>query len=336
MTQVYIQNVLASGGPKRIGYELKQPHRLRALLYKMRSIRSGKNAGWRATHLQKTTLHWRCVLHTTHPAPGFARVRVVGSRTAGDPSYRILGPRRQEPYCLFHYSLAGRGVLEVRGETYTVPEGSGILCRVADPDVSLGYPEDGVEPWRFLFVSFEGGSALQMTDSLVERYGHLLSLSPEHPHLRRFLDFEDAEPETTLSVAASAQLVNDLLLALSTAAENRNVPACTKDMVRQAQLLIGRQLNENINVMSVAATLGVSREHLTRAHKAETGITLHDYIRQRKIEAACELLRETQLSHSEIARRLGFGSGTHFARVFKSSLHMTPRRYRASQTGASF
>ena len=86
--------------------------------------------------------------------------------------------------------------------------------------------------------------------------------------------------------------------------------------------------DKNIHVKTVAESLQVSREYLTRVFQREMDCTLHDYILRQKMQYACDLLRETELSHGEISVALGYGSLAHFSRVFKSVLRMTPREFR--------
>ena len=47
-----------------------------------------------------------------------------------------------------------------------------------------------------------------------------------------------------------------------------------------------------------------------------------------RIEKACELLRETDISVATVAKRVGFNSANYFYRVFKQWVGMTPTQYR--------
>jgi AraC-like DNA-binding protein len=58
------------------------------------------------------------------------------------------------------------------------------------------------------------------------------------------------------------------------------------------------------------------------------GITLSRYIRDQKINVACNMLRHLDESSLTIANYLGFSSQSHFIQVFKKSTGMTPEEYR--------
>jgi AraC-like DNA-binding protein len=55
---------------------------------------------------------------------------------------------------------------------------------------------------------------------------------------------------------------------------------------------------------------------------------LHDYVTERRIARARELLHHSELNVGEIASRLGFKTIFHFSRVFKQETGHSPRHYR--------
>jgi AraC family transcriptional regulator of arabinose operon len=73
---------------------------------------------------------------------------------------------------------------------------------------------------------------------------------------------------------------------------------------------------------------GYSRFHFCRLFKEETGQTPWQYVLERRLERARELLLGGQLSVKEISARLGFSHPDYFARLFKRSSGVTPRQYR--------
>ncbi|MBQ6364065.1 MAG: helix-turn-helix transcriptional regulator [Lachnospiraceae bacterium] len=99
-------------------------------------------------------------------------------------------------------------------------------------------------------------------------------------------------------------------------------------LVRQAKEYIYKHLHEEIRVQDIAASLGVSPEHLSRTfHKAE-GITLKKHILNERILRARNMLRFSDLKVSEIARYLAFSSQSHFADIFRRETGKTPSEYR--------
>ena len=90
---------------------------------------------------------------------------------------------------------------------------------------------------------------------------------------------------------------------------------------------------ERITVSELAAHAGVSESYLSREFVKELGIPVSNYIREKKVELAMELLANTDESILDIACKLSFSSQSHFIDIFKSATGMTPAKYRASGKG---
>jgi len=74
--------------------------------------------------------------------------------------------------------------------------------------------------------------------------------------------------------------------------------------------------------------LNMSLRHLNRIFKADTGMTLNQYLSQRKLSAAEEMLISTQASVNEIAAAVGFSSQEQFAVFFRKHHRCTPTEFR--------
>lgn len=83
-----------------------------------------------------------------------------------------------------------------------------------------------------------------------------------------------------------------------------------------------------ISVEAVAEAVGVSSGYLSHLFKKEVGVSVSEYVRQKKIETATNLLKYSPYSMVEIANRLSFSSQSHFIQTFKKSVGMTPLKYR--------
>lgn len=83
-----------------------------------------------------------------------------------------------------------------------------------------------------------------------------------------------------------------------------------------------------LTVSSLALATNVSPDHLIRLFRKETGVTPSQYLWNYRIERGVELLRNSGLTVSEIAYRIGFKSSYHFARAVKNSTGSTPTEVR--------
>jgi transcriptional regulator GlxA family with amidase domain len=83
-------------------------------------------------------------------------------------------------------------------------------------------------------------------------------------------------------------------------------------------------------VKRLAEVSGVSEAHFARAFKQAYGIPPHRYLLTRRIEQATTLLRDTELSITEIAFATGWESLGTFGRVFRDITGQTPGAMRVA------
>ena len=101
-------------------------------------------------------------------------------------------------------------------------------------------------------------------------------------------------------------------------------------VLQRVREFIEAHLAENVSVQTLATIAGLSMYHFARAFKQSEGATPHDYLLQRRVRRAQELLAATDLSLSEIALASGFADQSHCARRFRQHVGVTPGRYRWS------
>lgn len=109
----------------------------------------------------------------------------------------------------------------------------------------------------------------------------------------------------------------------------RNGSHTSKLSVKVSNYIL-HHLSESITTEAIARELYMSRSHLSRRFKEDTGETLSDFIMKQKIEEAKKLLRSSDKSLSAISMYLGFSSQSHFSRVFKQYTGQNPSTYRMS------
>lgn len=91
---------------------------------------------------------------------------------------------------------------------------------------------------------------------------------------------------------------------------------------------IEARLAEPIGLTDLAEVAGLSPFHFSRMFKLATGTTPYRHVRDRRLDTACRMLRETQLPIDAIASTCGFGSTSHFTTAFSKAMRQPPARYR--------
>ena len=115
--------------------------------------------------------------------------------------------------------------------------------------------------------------------------------------------------------------------------ERLHIGSDPSQLVTAVSNYIQHHLSEPITTEQIAASLYISRTHLSAHFHKETGITLSDYILKEKTEEAKRLLRYTDKSLAAISAYLGFSSQSHFSRTFRKYAGITPGEYRAKHAG---
>ena len=95
---------------------------------------------------------------------------------------------------------------------------------------------------------------------------------------------------------------------------------------------IHAHLSDAIFTNDVCRALFLSRTMLFARLKKETGKTFSVYVQSIKIQEAENLLKHTDKTLTQISYYLGFSSSSHFTRVFKKLVSVTPWEYREKHT----
>lgn len=86
--------------------------------------------------------------------------------------------------------------------------------------------------------------------------------------------------------------------------------------------------NSELNVKWLAVKIKYSADYLSHRFHHETGIPLSEYINQKRITLACELLEKTTLNIAEIALACGYNDPGYMSRQFKQRFGIPPRARR--------
>lgn len=92
------------------------------------------------------------------------------------------------------------------------------------------------------------------------------------------------------------------------------------------KLIILREPEKKLELDELAKNIFISKYYLVRKFKNEIGLTPHNFQVQRRIRKAQQLLIDSK-SITEVANEVGFYDQSHFIRIFKEYLNVTPSEY---------
>ena len=100
-------------------------------------------------------------------------------------------------------------------------------------------------------------------------------------------------------------------------------------LISDATRYIDRHLHESLTVAQITQQLSLPRHQLTHALKKNTGHSPYQFILNRRLLRARELLVTSGETIAEIAYEVGFSSQSHMTSTFQRLLGTTPQHYRA-------
>ena len=89
--------------------------------------------------------------------------------------------------------------------------------------------------------------------------------------------------------------------------------------------------NERIKVSKIADKFYMSPNYISIFIKKHANISIQQYVMQTKMKMAERLLKQTSLTITEIARKMGFTDSSHFTKTFKKNKGKTPKAFRKEQ-----
>ena len=99
------------------------------------------------------------------------------------------------------------------------------------------------------------------------------------------------------------------------------------DIRQQIEMIINDEIENDISLSLIADKLGMKTYELSRMFSRTMGKNYIDYIKDKKLMKAVEMLRAGE-AVQDIARRLGYRSPQYFIRIFKENYGTTPYQYK--------
>ena len=108
-----------------------------------------------------------------------------------------------------------------------------------------------------------------------------------------------------------------------------NMRNMDSEVINAVMTYINNHYREELSLEDVAKFAGFSRYYFSRSFKRQTGYSFKDYLCQKRLQVAMDLLIRTNRSMRDVAIESGFGSVATFNLVFREKKGCTPTQYRA-------
>lgn len=237
------------------------------------------------------------------------------------------GPAIRDHY-LLHYVKAGKGTYTVCGTTYELKKGDAFLIY---PQTLVHYAASEQDPWSYCWVGFHGNDAkrLMRLTAFTEDAPVLRNISARLPCDKLIGNiFAERGTHDYSEAAMTGQLYLFLSQLIRACPTCQQVQSMRQKHYQTALHFIYANFMNDISVQEIASHVGLSRSQLYRIFQAESGESPVDFLNRYRIHEALLLLRDAELSISQVAASTGFADPLYFSRVFKQHKGVSPSAYR--------
>lgn len=230
-------------------------------------------------------------------------------------------------YHLFHYILYGAGVLVFHGKTHKLKKGD--LFYIPPGETAMYYP-DKDNPWIYSWVGFSGERSKYYLKQIGLSFISPIFRDTKSYELNQlFNDLSDKYNHSKyLSIELLAVFLNILYKMIIVNHEEDVILPARQTHIRMAKEFIENNYQFKIKVQDIADSLSISPNYLANIFKQELGKSPKRILTEHRMQKACNLLTSTNLSITEIARKVGYSNPLHFSAEFKKIKEVSPTKYK--------
>lgn len=211
----------------------------------------------------------------------------------------------------------------VKNGKISVTRDDGSITRLTKGDAFINAPDeasimksDQSDPCEYYWIAFNGKDAERLlqktTKGLYPKYRESGIIA-----IKDLLDNEVSDTIGTLT--ALFRVLNSIKDEFQ---DEEN------DFVKKAVLYIESNYHKPFDVGEYAKSIGVSRSYFTTVFTKRMGMSPYNLLIKERVENAKKYLAKSDLTITQIATKLGFGSIDRFSSIFKQKTGMSPKAYR--------
>lgn len=253
-----------------------------------------------------------------------------------DPSHGIKRKGINENILL--YCVAGKGTVTQNGSKQNISNGDLVIIRGNTPH---SYYANKNDPWNIYWAHFTGELSTFLKNyedvcaNNILHIGYQPSVIGHFEEMIHDLSSGINKFSEACSAARFVLILSELLSFRSDHhSDYKDIIEFMKENIMNIsseQLASRTNIKENIMNISLeqlASHANLSKYHFSRQFKHTTGYSPMDYYKRLKINAACNMLCNTEDSILQISEKLHYCSPYHFSEQFKAVTGYSPLKYR--------
>lgn len=239
------------------------------------------------------------------------------------------GPAVRDHF-LIHYIMEGKGIFQVGNTTYKLGKGQGFLIC---PEIITFYQADMDSPWHYTWIGFNGLKAEEYLKQANLCYYNPIFTYTEDNYIETC--FKEMITSKEMDKGREMRLLGLIYLFLSRLIEINGNILSYNATVNRKELYIKKivefiELNysRKISISEIAAYIGLDRSYMGSIFKEFFNTSPQNYLINYKINKACDLMLNPELTIGDISRSVGYEDPLLFSKIFKKTKGLSPREYR--------
>ena len=226
----------------------------------------------------------------------------------------------------FLYCTKGSGTLLLDGKAYQIPAYTGIF-------LPANYPHEyyaNEEIWDIHWVVPEGFALFSLLNHFNLTKPTIFKLVDISKLNNLFHAMHETLRTDSLygNYSASGYLYEFIIEFNRLISQKNNIHIASNAVLKKSISYIDAHYKESITLDDLCAISHVTKQHLCLLFRTTLHTRPMEYIAQRRLQSAKELLIGTSKTVDEIAEQIGFCTTSYFCKIFKKYVGMTPSQFR--------
>ena len=244
--------------------------------------------------------------------------------TNPDKDYFIQ--RKHLDYYVFEYVVSGKGYIKQDGVTYYVKAGDFYMLK---PGSSHVYGADKKEPYKKMWINFFSG----ILDGLLSAYGLFDKVVIHNPDCKQYftelISYAEKHPYHDEYSIGLSRIIFKILFSLSQKISNEKI---TSPLANDVKERLDASIYRKITLNDLCAEINISKSQMNREFKKYYNTTPYNYLLDKRIFMAKELLKNSSMKIFEISDKLCFSDEYNFSNIFKQKTGVSPIEFRKRLT----
>lgn len=229
---------------------------------------------------------------------------------------------RMDSFYTWHFVMSGEGIINIYDKQFHIKEGDMFFI---PPNVKMRYYPNHDNPWEYVWFAFKGEKTAEYAATAGFIDGNPVLKNKNFRKIENLIYKQIENFKNCKSGYYGLLAVFFEIMDICTIDTHSSGAECVKLFIDEGFTI------PNLNIAKICEDAGISHSHLLRLFKKRYNTTVIKYLINKRLEFACELLKNSDLTVSEIAFSSGFSDDIHFMKTFKKEIGITPLNYRKNR-----